>query len=104
MAKPSSRKSRKETPWDGGANLTATQVFLKKYYNAHYAERHHAVEESGEADMINSYIPTKCPYYGSEKIKKRGLSQSDIQRYLCVCGKAFLPTTGTIFDDRKISM
>ena len=104
MAKPSSRKSRRITPWDGDANLTATQAFLKQYYDAHYVERHQAVEESGEADMINSYVPTECPFCGSEEFRKRGLSQSGIQRYLCVCGKAFPPTTGTIFDDRKISI
>ena len=104
MSIQSVRKSRRITPWDGGANLTATQIFLKRYYDGHYAERHQAVEESGEADMINSYIPTKCPFCGSKEFKRRGLSQSDIQRYLCVCGKAFVPTTGTIFDDRKISI
>lgn len=104
MANTSSRKSRRSTPWDGGANLTETQAFLKQYYDAHYAERHHTVEDSGEANMINSYIPTKCPFCGSEIFKKRGLTKSGVQRYLCVCGRGFLPTTGTIFDERKISI
>jgi hypothetical protein len=104
MAQPSGQKSRRTTPWDGDAALTATQAFLKEYYDAHYAERHRIVGDSGEADMINSYIPTKCPFCGSERFRRRGLTESGIQRYLCGCGKAFLPTTGTIFDDRKISI
>ena len=32
-------KSRKETPWNGDSELTATQTFLKKHYDTHYAER-----------------------------------------------------------------
>jgi hypothetical protein len=104
MVQPSVRKSRRRTPWDGDADLTATQAFLKEYYDTHYAERHRAVGDSGEADMINSYIPTKCPFCGSERFRRRGLTESGIQRYFCRCGKAFLPTTGTIFDDRKISI
>ena len=105
MADSSAQKSRRITPWDGGANLSETQAFLKRYYDIHYAERHQPVGDSGEADMINSYIPAKCPFCEAKEFKKRGLTKSDIQRYLCtVCGKAFLPTTGTIFDDRKISI
>ena len=88
MPQPSAQKSRKTTPWDGDVGLTATQAFLKKYYDAHYAERHRIVGDSGEADMINSYIPTKCPSCGSVKFRRRGLTESGIQRYLCGCGKA----------------
>jgi hypothetical protein len=53
--------SRKKTPWDGVTDLTETQEFLKRHYATHYADRHRLVSESGEADMINSYAPTKCP-------------------------------------------
>jgi transposase-like protein len=105
MSKTKRRKSRKDTPWDGGdEKLSATQKFLKKNYKEHYAERHRQVSESGEADMINSYTPSKCPFCGSAEFKKRGLTSSGIQRYLCDCRKGFIPTTGTIFDDRKISI
>jgi len=97
-------KSRKRTPWDGENNLTATQTFLKEYYESHYAERHFIVSESGEAEMINSYIPTKCPYCESVKFRKNGTTKSSIQRYKCVCGKTFIPTTGTIFDAHRISI
>ena len=105
MSKSKGRKSRKVTPWDGGDDkLSATQAFLKRNYKEHYAECHRTVSESGEADMINSYTPTKCPFCGSADFRKRGLTAGNIQRYLCVCGKGFIPTTGTIFDDRKISI
>ena len=97
------RKSRRATPWDGGDELTPTQEFLKRYYDEHYSDRHQHVADSGEADMINSFTPAKCPFCGSERFKKNGRSFG-VQRYMCVCGKTFLPTTGTIFDDHKISI
>jgi len=79
-------------------------MFLKEYYDAHYAARHRNVSESGEAELVNSYPPVKCPYCGSEKFCKRGFSDSGVQRYLCSCKKTFIPTTGTIFDEHKISI
>ena len=98
------KTSRKITPWDGGEELTATQTFLKKYYEEHYADRHQIVCDSGEAEMISSYIPSKCPFCESSKFKKNGYTKSDIQRYICECGKTFIPTTGTIFDEHRISI
>lgn len=98
------KESRKTTPWDGENNLSATQTFLKKHYESHYAERHIIVSESGEADMINSHIPVQCPFCKSSKFKKNGCTKSGVQRYMCKCGKTFLPTTGTIFDEHKISI
>jgi transposase-like protein len=98
------KTSRKITPWDGGENLTATQTFLKKYYEEHYADRHQIVSDSGEAEMISSYIPSKCPFCGSSKFKKNGYTKSGIQRYICECCKTFIPTTGTIFDEHRISI
>ena len=97
-------KSRRVTPWDREDDLTATQQFLKLYYDEHYEERHRPVEDSGEADLVNSFQPAKCPYCRSVKFKKCGRTASGVQRYRCVCGKTFLPTTGTIFDDHKISI
>ena len=52
--------------------------------------------------MINSYMPKYCPYCGSEKFTKKGLDAIGIQRHKCICGKTFKPTTGTIFESRKI--
>ena len=99
------QKSRKATPWEGNKNLTPTQAFLKQNYELYYADRHRKVEDSGEAEMINSYVPVKCPFCKAIKFKKSGYTKSGIQRYMCgECGKTFLPTTGTIFDDHKISI
>ncbi len=104
MVKYKDRKSRRKTPWGDDADLTPTQSFLKEYYDMHYADRHRNVSESGEADMINSYVPAKCPFCGSLKYKRYGCSKSGVQRYMCVCGKTVLPTTGTIFDEHRISI
>lgn len=97
-------ESRKKTPWDGATDLSETQEFLRQHYVSHYADRHRALGESGESDMINSYMPTKCPFCSSEKFKKSGHTKSGVQRYMCGCGKTFLPTTGTIFDEHRISI
>ena len=104
VAKSKGRKSRRETPWDEAAELTATQMFLKEQYKMRYADRHRRVSESGEAKMINSYSPANCPFCGSKEFIKRGFTASGIQRYLCTCKKAFVPTTGTIFGEHKLSI
>lgn len=104
MGKTLDRKSRRKTPWEDVAELTATQKFLKEQYEMHYADRHRKVSESGERELINSYTPVRCPYCEGVDFNKRGLTASGIQRYLCACKKAFIPTTGTIFDDHKLSI
>ena len=104
MSKSKGRKSRRKTPWDGTCELTATQIFIKEQYKMRYADRHQKVCESGESEMINSYVPTKCPFCNSTDFNKRGLTASGIQRYQCSCKKAFIPTTGTIFDEHKLSI
>ena len=98
-------ESRKKTPWDGESELSSTQAFLRQHHDRYYADRHRTLRESGEANMINSYIPNKCPYCTLEKFKRSGRTQNGIQRYMCgSCGKTFLPTTGTIFDEHRISI
>ena len=105
MHKSSAHKSRKKTPWDGVSELTATQTFLKEQYQMRYAERHRKLSESGEAELINSYVPSKCPFCNGVEFIKRGFTASGIQRYFCrPCGKAFVPTTGTIFDEHRLSI
>lgn len=95
-------RSRKRTPWDEVTRQTKTQEFLKMHYVARYEERHPSIKESGEADMLNSYIPKNCPYCSSERFIRKGYDSNGIIRYRCSCGKTFKPTTGTIFDSRKI--
>ncbi len=100
----SASKSRRKTPWDGDVDLTATQEFLLAHYRERYTARHPRLSETGEAAMVNSFAPAKCPHCDSEKFVKRGFTSNGIQRYLCSCGQGFLPTTGTIFDGHKISV
>jgi transposase-like protein len=97
-------KSRRKTPWDGDTELTPTEEFLRTRYEEHYQARHPKLIETGEANMINSFVPPNCPYCGSGRFIKRGLTANGIQRYGCVCGQRFLPTTHTIFDGHKISI
>ena len=104
MRKSDYKKSRRKTPWDGVTELTPTQSFLKENYDARYNTHHRKVSESGEAEMVNSYLPSKCPYCGSGRFKKNGYKDSGVQQYKCECNKCFLPTTGTIFDDHKLSI
>jgi len=104
MRKSETQKSRRKTPWDGNEKLTATQRFLKEKYDMRYKTHHRKISESGEAEMVNTYVPEKCPFCSSEKFKKSGYTDSGVQRYKCACNKTFLPTTGTIFDDHKISV
>lgn len=100
----SSKRSRQETPWDLCNDLTPTQEFLKTHYKVHYDLRHPHLKDTGESAVINSYVPPKCPCCGSETFKKNGLTANGVQRYKCLCGQSFTPTTGTIFDDHKISI
>lgn len=72
------------------------------HYVARYEERHPSIKDSGEADMLNSYIPKNCPYCGSENFIRKGYDSNGIIRYRCSCKRTFKPTTGTIFDSRKI--
>lgn len=95
-------KSRKQTPWDNVTEKTPTQEFLQMHYVARYEQRHPKISETGEALLINSYEPTKCPYCGSSNFIRKGHDANGIRRYKCSCGQTFRPTTGTIFDSRKI--
>ena len=98
----SRHKSRRRTPWDDQEVLTPTQEFLKMHYLSRYEDRHPTIAEADEAAMINSYTPQKCPFCGSESFVRIGCDENGISRFKCVCGRRFKPTTGTIFDSRKI--
>ena len=74
------------------------------HYQTRYEERHQPLDETGEAEMINSFEPKHCPFCQSESFIRYGHDRNGINRYKCVCGKSFKPTTGTIFDSRKIGI
>jgi hypothetical protein len=104
MRKSETQKSRRRTPWESESSLTPTQAFLKKNYDERYGVHHRKVGESGEAEMINSFPPAACPFCASIEFKRHGYTDSGVQRYMCRCNKTFLPTTGTIFDEHKLSV
>ena len=100
-------KSRRKTPWDDLSNLTPMQDFISKQYKEHYMQRHPKLEETGEVDLINSFRPIVCPYCKAERFQKYGHTRIGVQRFKCSnpeCGQTFLPTTGTIFDEHRISI
>ena len=104
MRKSEAHNSRRKTPWDGEESLTPLQAFLKEHYDERYQSHHKKVEDSGESEMVNSFLPAKCPFCASVSFKKNGYTASGVQRYKCECSKTFLPSTGTIFDDHKLSV
>lgn len=95
-------KSRKRTPWDDLPEPTIVQEFLQMHYVARYDQRHPKIKNAGESKLINSFTPAKCPYCESDDFVKIGFDSNGIRRYKCSCGKTFKPTTGTIFDSRRI--
>jgi hypothetical protein len=97
-------KSRKKTPWDGLNELTETQEFLQMHYVRRYDERHSKLIDTGEAKMINSFAPDLCPFCHTDQFVKIGFDPNGIQRYKCQCGNSFKPTTGTIFDSRRLGI
>lgn len=99
--KKSYGKSRRVTPWDD-LPKTPTEQFLYEHDADHYKQKHPALIDAHEADMVNSYVPKTCPNCGSTRFSLNGKDDIGIQRFICNdCGKRFKPTTGTIFDSRR---
>lgn len=93
--------SRRKTPWDLVGQKTPIQQFLFDRYKVHYQERHPALKDTGESDLINSVVPVSCPYCSDAAFSRFGLTK----RYRCKdCGRTFTPKTGTIFNCHKISI
>ena len=104
MAKTNYSRSRRATSWDGAMdNLTPQQEYLNELYKSKYTAAHPKPCDSEEYKLINSHQPRSCPFCGSLSIIKFCIDGNKVQRYRCKeCGKRFNPTTGTIFDSRKI--
>ena len=99
-------ESRRKTPWEG-IQRDSLQNFLRNNYIAEYERKHLSLSETGEIDYINSIVPDYCPFCGSALFVRKGSSPNGTLRYLCrnpECGRSFNPLTGTIFQDRKISL
>lgn len=70
-------------------------------------QRHPRLEETGEVELINSFTPKCCPFCGDPRFMRYGHTKIGVQRYKCSnkeCGQTFLPTTGTIFDEHRVSI
>jgi hypothetical protein len=105
LTKGFSHKSRRKTPWDEKEQRTPMQEFLRQHYNAHYDERHPLLSDTGETDLINTYIPKNCPHCASETTKLNGRTRNGVQRYKCLsCKQTYTPVTRTIFEGHKISL
>ena len=100
-------KSRRAIPRKNEKAMTPAQSFIATHYLEHYEQRHPALSSTGEVELINTYVPQRCPYCGCEKLSKHGHTRIGVQRYKCSKperSQAFLPTTGTIFDEHRISI
>lgn len=101
----SKSKSRRETPWDTYPSLTPTQSFLREHYLSRYKDRHPKLTDTQEERLINSHVPSQCPYCGSISFVKRGFTKNHVQRYKCSsCSGTFTPVTGTIFDGHRLAI
>lgn len=105
MEKKLRNSSRRRTPWDEKEQRTAMQEFLYQEYKDRYEHCHPVLTETGEAELINSFIPEECPYCSGKRYKRYGKTRNGVQRYRCqLCGQTFNPITKTIFDGHKISI
>jgi len=98
-------ESRKKTPWDKKENRTPMQEFILNRHNEQYAAKHPTLTDTGESELINSYIPEECPHCTSISFKLNGYTDNRLQRYKCSnCKQTFTSITRTIFDGHKISL
>ena len=97
--------SRQKTPWDSKDEKTILQNFVSKKYKENYKAKHPKLIDTDEAELLSSITINNCRYCDSENIKKNGKSKNCVQIYYCKdCGRKFNPTTGTIFENHKISI
>ena len=97
--------SRQKTPWDSKDEKTILQNFVSKKYKENYKAKHPKLIDTDEAELLNSITINNCRYCDSENIKKNGKSKNCVQIYYCKdCGRKINPTTGTIFENHKISI
>ena len=98
-------ESRRKTPWCNAEQRTHVQEFIHRHHQEHYMERHPVLSETGEAELINSYVPSICPHCDSSVMKLNGRTKNGVQRYKCLdCTQTFTPITKTIFEGHKISI
>lgn len=58
-----------------------------------------------DVNLFDSLYPESCPYCRSEMFVRNGYYRTGLQRYVCRnCSQSFCITTGTAFEDHKISV
>jgi transposase-like protein len=103
MSRQKTNKSRRATPWDGKADVTPTQAYIRERHKEHYHNHHKPLKDDDETKLINKRIPSECRLCKSTDFKRYGFNENGIQIYKCrSCGHKFTVLTNTIFDSHKI--
>ena len=96
--------SRRKTPWDE-EEVSDIASFVHDEYRSHYLYHHHPLSETGDSGLLNKFIPQSCPYCHGTQYKRNGHTTYGLQKYKCIdCKRNFTITTGTIFQDHKLSI
>ena len=97
--------SRRKTPWDEEEEVSDVASFVRDEYRSHYFYHHRPLSETGDSKLLNKFIPQSCPYCHGKKYKRNGHTTYGLQKYKCSdCKRNFTITTGTIFQDHKLSI
>lgn len=97
--------SRRTTPWTNDSSATPTQVFIDSVVRNLFEERHKAISETAEVELVNAIGPKDCHHCGSSNFMRYGKDRNGIRCYKCKdCGRKFNVLTGTIFQNHKISI
>lgn len=105
MSNTSLTSSRRRTPWDEKKSLSSSEKFVKNQYLRIYYNRHPDISKTDESSFLNGFDPLECRHCGSTDFIRYGYTSDHIRRYYCNhCHRTFTITTGTIFQDHKISL
>ena len=98
-------RSLKYLPWDKEEDISCSQQLISSTVHEWYDAKHRNTSAE-ETELINSIPLSSCRLCGSNRIKQNGnYNTSGIKRYYCNdCHHSFCALTGTIFEDRKISV
>ena len=97
-------RSLKYLPWDKEEDISCSQQLISSTVHEWYDAKHRNTSAE-ETELINSIKLTKCRLCDSMNVIFYGKYRNGIRRYYCNdCHHSFCALTGTIFEDRKISI
>ena len=97
-------RSLKYLPWDKVDDISCSQQLISSTVHEWYDAKHRNTSAE-ETELINSIKLTKCRLCDSMNVISYGKYRNGIKRYYCNdCHHSFCVLTGTIFEDRKISV